>query len=459
VAGRGRGTLALAAALVLAPHRARADGAFPNGQGVLVPADRPDEIILATNFGLVSTEDGGRTWLWSCEQAATSYGHLYQMGPAPAHRLFAVANSKLVFSDDGACDWQTAGGALATQLVEDLFVDPNDGARVLAAGLGTGGVSAVYTVLESRDGGATFDRTLYTGAAGDLVTGLEIAASDPMTIDVALSAGASAAPTLARSTDGGATWALTDLTSALGAGQVRIVAIDPTNADRVFLRALRAAGDALAIATGGGATVAVPLAFEAGSLVAFVRTAAGTVLAAGTSYGDPVLYRSADDGATFAPVGGAPPILALAARAGTFTAATDTTLVPFAEATSTDDGATWTPGMALADVAAIAPCVMSACQTDCAARAAKRQWPASICAAAPPPANPRDAGTDAKTPGSVVVAPAADAAARVDAGDVPRPHTPSGCSCAAAPFAIPGPSAATALLAIWTLCRRRRRKS
>jgi hypothetical protein len=455
VKGCGRGTLALVAAVLLTPLGARADGAFPNGQGVLVPADRPDEIILATNFGLVSTEDGGRTWLWSCEQAATSYGHLYQMGPAPAHRLYAVANSKLVFSDDGACGWQTAGGALATQLCEDLFVDPNDGTRVLAAGLGTGGVSAVYTVLESGDGGVTFDRTLYTGAAGDLVTGLEIAASDPMTIDVALSVGA-AAPTLARSTDGGATWALTDLTAALGAGQVRIVAIDPTNADRVFLRAMGAAGDVLAIATDGGATVAVPLAIEAGSLVAFARTATGAVLAAGTSYGDAVLYRSVDDGATFAPVVGAPPILALAARAGTFYAATDTTLVPFAEATSTDDGATWARGMAIADIAAIAPCVMAACQSDCTARAAQRQWPAAMCAAAPPAADPPDAGVgvDATTPGAVVVAPPPDAATPLDAGDVPRPHTPGGCSCAALPAA---PGGWAPLLALWPLCRRRRR--
>src|SRR5205823_520780 len=103
---------------------------------------------------------------------------------------------KLVFSDDGGCNWRSAGGALATQLCEDLFVDPQDGTRVLAAGLLTGNGGAVYTVLESSDGGATFDRTLYTGAPGDLVTGLEIAASDPMTIDVALSRGAPGTPTL-----------------------------------------------------------------------------------------------------------------------------------------------------------------------------------------------------------------------------------------------------------------------
>ena len=448
----------LAAAVVLAPLVARADGAFPSGQSVLAPADRSGEIILATNFGLVSTEDGGRTWLYSCEQAATSYGHLYQMGPPPQHRLFAVANGKLVFSDDGACDWQTAGGALATQLCEDLFVDPNDGTRVLAAGLLSGDGGIVYTVLASSDGGATFDRTLYTGAPGDLVTGVEIAASDPMLVDLALSHGPTSAPTLARSTDGGTSWTLSDLTAALGAGQVRILAIDPSDADRVFLRMIRASGDALAIAAGDG-SVTVPLALEAGSLVAFTRTAAGTILAAGTSYGGSVLYRSFDDGATFVPIAGAPPVVALAARAGTVYAATDTTQVAFAEASSTDEGETWTPGMAFASVAAIDPCVKAACQNDCAARAAQQQWPAAMCAA-DPPAEPPDAGVDAVSPGVVIGQPldaavVLDAATVLDAGDVPRPHTPSGCSCATAPGSG---GLAAPLLAAWPLWRRRRKR-
>jgi MYXO-CTERM domain-containing protein len=453
VKGKGAGTWALAAAVILAPRGGRADGAFPNGQSVLAPPDRPGEIILATNFGLVSTEDDGRTWLWSCEQSANNYGHLYQMGPAPQHRLYAVSNGKLVFSDDGGCDWRAAGGALATQLCEDLFVDPSDGTRVLAAGLVAESGGAVYTVLASSDGGATFDRPLYTGAPGDLVTGLEIAASDPMTIDVALSKGAAGAPTLARSTDGGASWTLTDLTAALGAGQLRIVAIDPADAERVVLRILGAAGDRLAIAEGGSVTV--PLTFEAGSLVAFTRTGAGTLLAAGTSDGAPVLYRSVDDGATFQPVPDAPAVLALAARAGTVYAATDTTLAPFAEASSTDEGATWTPGMTFAAVAAIEPCVKAACQTDCVARAAQQQWPATMCAAAPPPSDPLDAGLDAGSSDAVAVGEPTDATPRLDASDVPRPHMMSGCSCATAP-AAPGPWGL--VLAAWPLLRRRPRR-
>ena len=442
----------LAAAVMAAPGAARADGAFPNGQTVLVPADHPGEIILATNFGLVSTEDGGRAWLWSCEQAANSYGHLYQMGPQ--HRLYAVAGSKLVFSDDGACDWQTGGGALASQLCEDLFVDPGDATRVLAVGLVTGAGGPAYTVLESDDGGTTFDRAIYTAAAGDLVTGVEIAASDPMVIDVALSHGAAGAATLARSSDGGATWALTDLSAALGPGQVRILAIDPSDAGRVLLRAIGPAGDALAIADGAGPSVFVPLTLAGGSLVAFTRTTAGTLLLAGSPHGAPVLYRSLDAGATFAPVNGAPAVLALAARAGIVYAATDTTLVPFAEATSTDEGASWEPGMAFAGIAAIDPCVKAACQGDCAARATQQQWPAAMCVAGPP-TDPLEVVRDGGPPDAVTVSRSIDAAAvGIDAGDVPRPHTPTGCSCAAGP----GSSGvwAALLVAAGLVLRRRR---
>jgi hypothetical protein len=455
---------AVAVALALIANRSRADGAFPNGQTILVPVDRPDEIVLATNFGLITSQDAGRTWLWSCEQTATNYGRLYQMGPAPAHRLFAVAQGKLVFSDDDACGWDAAGGALGDELCEDAFVDPTDGTRVLAAGLTSAG-GVAYTVYESTDIGATFDRTLYTAAAGDLVTGVEIAASDPMTIDLALAHGPAGAPTLARSTDGGANWTLVDLTPALGAGQVRIVAIDPTDADRVFLRYIGANGDALAIASNGGATVAVPLSFDGGALGAFSRSSAGTLLAYATGGPASALFRSTDGGATFVQVTtpAPPPILALAARGGTVYAATDTTLAPFAEATSTDDGMTWTPGLSFSQVAAIAPCLKSACQTDCQMRAQLNQWPAAICSAVAPVSTPPrpsiDAyaavGIDAGAPDAqVVVATAHDASIpRIDAGDTPRPS--NGCSCAAAPRSGAAPRATA--LALWPLLRRRRR--
>lgn len=432
----------------MAGGTAHADGAFPNGQTILVPADLPDEIVMATNFGLVLTGDGGRSWLYACEQPASSFGRLYQMAP-PTHRLFAIAGSNLIYTDDQSCGWQTAGGALAGTSCQDAFVDPSDGNHLLAVAATFGGGPPAYTVLESRDGGVTFGAPIFSGAPGDLITGIEIAASDPKTIVLAMSRGSSLAPALVQSRDAGMTWQTVDLSAVVGStSQVRIVAIDPMDPGRVHLRALETGGDALVLVGIDGTMLAPPLVFPNGQLAAFTRTTAGSILAAGLTSSTPVLHRSVDGGNSFAPVAGAPAVLALASRGATVYAATDASVEPFAEATSADDGLTWTAGLAFSKVNAILPCLTSACQSDCRMRAAQGQWPAAMCtAAAPvdasvppldPPPNAQDAGVP---PVLVDAAPVADAVAvrtpdgavgRVDAGDVVVPTNKVGCQCALA---------------------------
>ena len=52
---------------------------------------------------------------------------LYQLTPLPRNRLFAVANQKLVYSDDRSCGWRRGGGGLAGHDITDVFVDPVGG--------------------------------------------------------------------------------------------------------------------------------------------------------------------------------------------------------------------------------------------------------------------------------------------------------------------------------------------
>src|SRR5690242_4023849 len=96
----------------LAARPALANGAFPDSQAVITPADRPLEILLATNFGLVTSIDGGRSWTWSCEQDPNGKRNLYQLGAPPGRRLFARDASGLVFTDDRGCHWTAATGDL-----------------------------------------------------------------------------------------------------------------------------------------------------------------------------------------------------------------------------------------------------------------------------------------------------------------------------------------------------------
>src|SRR4029079_12992443 len=117
---------------LLYARAARADGAFPDSQSIMTPEARPHAIRLATNFGIISSDDDGQTWVWSCEQPETNNGSLYQIGPAPTNRLFTVSSEGLAFSDSDSCGWSLARGAVAGMTVLDVFPDPTNASRVLA---------------------------------------------------------------------------------------------------------------------------------------------------------------------------------------------------------------------------------------------------------------------------------------------------------------------------------------
>lgn len=367
--------------------RANANGAFPNSQSILLPVGKPSDILLVTNFGVVSSDDAGRSWLWSCESDENALGFLYQVSGPPRNRIYALANQQIVFSDDGTCGWQAAGGALAREAATDYFVDPSNPERVLAVGLPDGGS---YEVLESTDAGATFDKVLYRAAAGDLITGVEIAASDPRTLYVAISR--SDGISLGRSSDGGASWTLTDLTSQIDGSVLRIISVDPADPLRALLLVIQPADAAIVVASDGGATVGTPLMLPA-VFNSFARLSSGTLLLAGVlTSGSPFLLRSQDGGASFLPLASPPEILGLAARGGRVYAALNYMSAHAALATSDDEGKTWSNVMTFSDVRAVLPCVKAACRTVCEGEAMTGLWAQQVCAADPAPSTGEGTG-------------------------------------------------------------------
>ena len=394
---RGIEAATLAALAIAAPAGARADGAFPAGEAVLVPADRPQEIILATNFGLVISEDAGQTWSWSCERDDNAFAILNQLGPAPRRRLFAVANEHVITSDDASCSWQIAGGLLAGQVVTDVFPDPTNADRVLSVGV-AGGVHAVF---ESTDGGTTFSATLYQASGGDTINGVESARSDPRIVYVALMS-PERGPKLARSDDGGATWIVNDLSADLGPGLVRIIAVDPDDANTVLLRWTSVdGGDAIGLSRDGGVTASKPLSI-ANTFTSFARMPDGALILSGTAFlGQglgtvPALWVSHDDGATFQENHSVPGVLALAQRDGILYAAADNFADGFALGASSDEGATWQPVVRFDQVTSIMPCLRTnpQCQASCESLAGNgfgspgKIWEETVCLTA-------DGGTDA----------------------------------------------------------------
>ena len=57
---RAAEALAVAGLVLGAPAAARGDGAFPAGEGVLVPADDLEEVVLVTNFGSCRPRTAGQ---------------------------------------------------------------------------------------------------------------------------------------------------------------------------------------------------------------------------------------------------------------------------------------------------------------------------------------------------------------------------------------------------------------
>ena len=341
----GRSGVMLAAWLCLSASVVHADGAFADSKVILLPRDQPRRIVLSSDVqGLLVSDDAGASFSWICENAIGRFAALFQLGPAPTQRMFAITQSGLSMSTDAGCSWQRPEGI--TRRAGDAFPDPTDPAHVVSIVQTTiAPDSPQYgdAIVESHDGGASFGEPLYKTADAS-ISGVEQAQSDPARLYFVMSSLELQHPYIGRSEDGGASWRLIDVTAQLPRRPLvlRIVAVDPENAQTLYLRMSDGQRDALVISRDGGETVRVVHQLD-GDMSAFLRRTDGTLLLAGSAG---QAFRS-DDGATsFVPwIGatGALHIQALGERDGSLYAVTSSQLDGFAAAVSQDDGAHWRP--------------------------------------------------------------------------------------------------------------------
>jgi len=384
--------------------RARADGAFPDAQTVLLPPDRPQQIIVAANFGLVFSEDGGAHWQYSCESQATTNGRLYSLGAPPDDRIFSLSDFGIATTSDRGCVWRLGAGPFEGGLVLDYFADPSDPAHVLAVAEppALSGLMPAQ-LFESRDGGLDYGTILHPGVAAGGISGVEIARSDPRAIYVALfetsAADALTHPRLARTADAGVSWETVDLEPMLGTSRVTIAAVDPNDARRLYLRVAGTGADgrsvdSIAVSADGGETFTRPVNLSGGKLMTFIARANGTVLVTGLLGATVVGYRSLDAGATFASWQPGLHPRGFGERGATLFVATDGAADGFALASSEDDGDTFTPRMRLADIEAIRSCTQQACLDDCWQKVTIELWPPAVCGERPvtEPGMPRGGG-------------------------------------------------------------------
>ena len=416
-----------ALALAIPPAAAHANGALPATIQILLPPDAPGTTIVATTFGLITSTDGGARWRWTCEHDFGDQGSAYQLAAPPGVRLFALVTEGLAASDDLACGWSLVMDR-QTALPFDYFPDPTDARRILALGLVRGAAERTSVLLELYRGAADAApalHVLYTAPPGEALTTLEIARPGPRpgagrTYATLATANGTGPARVVRSDDAGRTW--TVMTPAPAVTDLGILAVDPADPGRLYLRVVTDTGDELHVSDDGGQTLR-PALRPGRTMSAFVALPNGHLLVGWVDPAGGYLDRSSDGGRTFTPLAAPFRPRALAERGGQIYAATDLGIDRDALVASDDEGASWRPVMRLGEVGAIDGCARSACAASCVSLAARGVLAGGICAAAPP----------------IEDGAAADAAA--DAGPSPDARTPaattdSGCTCRLGP----GPS-------------------
>jgi hypothetical protein len=257
---------AFGAALLTSPL-ALANGRFPASNQLVVSPSDPTFMVLRTTFGMLVSHDRGSTWDWICESA---YGVRSGIeDPAIAitagGTVFAATFEGLEIAPDQGCSFSRN-----PDLPNEYFVDiaerrnaPHSIVAILSqfqldAGIDGGGYAS--QIYESTDDGAHFnalgppiDPSLY-------LSSIEVAASDPQRLYVAGYRGTSPnrQALLLVSTDSGAhfTEHAVPIDPTLEV-DVFIAAVDPTNADRIYLRS-SGAQSRLFFTSDGGKGFAIP---------------------------------------------------------------------------------------------------------------------------------------------------------------------------------------------------------
>jgi hypothetical protein len=233
------------AAVLTGAAAARANGRFPEANQLVLSPDDPDVVVLRVTFGLLVSHDRGETFQWVCE---TSIGYSGVEDPmyalTPSRAIVGTTFQGVTVSRDGACNWAFAGGELAGKVFADLAWNPSDRKDlvVLATGYDTqddaGNVLFTSNVWETKDEAETFTKL---GAKLDptlLAYTIDLSKSDPSRIYVTAAREPGTAPkaVLLVSRDHGQTWQEEPVPLVEGEREVFIAGVDPTNAERVYLR-------------------------------------------------------------------------------------------------------------------------------------------------------------------------------------------------------------------------------
>lgn len=388
---------------------ARANGRFPSAGQLVVSPSNPTHLVLRTTFGILISNDTGQNWDWLCEKAV-GYGAAVE-DPSIAitdnDSLLVATFEGLAVSPDHGCSWSFAGGGLSKALLTDVAIHPDTPASAIsivssfASTLSDGGFTYKNQLFGSTDNGASWNQLGQNLDDSFVAETLDAAKSDPQRIYVSgiRGQGTSASGVFLASIDGGKNF--TETTIALLSSDEHapfIGAVDPTNANRVYVRTSGATSGRLLATDDGG--VSFRTVFTGTPLMGFAVSPDGSKVFVGDSNG---LYEASSTALTFTQKSSIQ--VQCLATTGTRVYACSVESSGFIVGASDDDGATFAPLLHLASVRGPLACAASTTASLCVP-----DWPGVAATL----------GADAGTIGA-------------DAGNISPPQTPtkssSGCGC------------------------------
>lgn len=255
---------------------ALANGRYPLATQLVAAPSDASYLALRSTFGIVQSFDAGATWVWLCEQAA---GYSDIQDPILAltgDGSLLVGYEKLAISHDRGCNWAAPAGFTASS-VTDLAIDLAGASRVLALNASSDGSGGfVNHLFESTDDGKTWSPLGTAITDGLVAETIEVAGQR---IYVSGRYWPTQAAALERSDDNGATWTRLPIDAA-GPAVPFIAAVDPHDADRVYLRTSSSTADGVFVTSDAGATW-TRIFTGSGGLTGFALSPDGATVAVG----------------------------------------------------------------------------------------------------------------------------------------------------------------------------------
>jgi hypothetical protein len=237
--------VAIGAAALAWPSAAHANGRFPESSAIFFAPSDPNVVLLRTTFGLISSADRGKTWDWVCEQSVGLAGVEDPMyAVTPDGTMMSSTFQGLSVSRDKACNWSFVGGALDSLVFIDLASRPSTPGDVVAFSSSYAGQDDAATIFfkstlfETTDQGKTFNALPATISQELLGETVDVTPSDPDRIYVSAVRDPDVNTTawLLTSTDHGKTFVEHQIPLVQTEHAAFIAAVDPINADRLYVR-------------------------------------------------------------------------------------------------------------------------------------------------------------------------------------------------------------------------------